>query len=116
MREDRAEEHATQSGLEQNAHKMKTWFLYLIRCKNNSLYTGITTDVMRRFKEHQGNDRKGSKYLRGKAPLKLVLKKKIGNKSLTSKVEAKVKKLPKDKKEMFVKGKIRIKEIIDQVC
>jgi putative endonuclease len=93
---------------------MKTWFLYLIRCKDNSLYTGITTDVMRRFKEHQGNDRKGSKYLRGKAPLKLVLKKNIGNKSLTSKVEAKVKKLPKDKKEMFVKE--GFKKRLDSRC
>jgi len=111
----RVEEHATQSGLQQKAHNMETWYLYLIRCKDNSLYTGITTDVRRRVKEHQGNDRKGSKYLRGKGPLKLVLKKKIGNKSLTSKVEAKVKNLPKDKKEMFVKGKINIKEIIDQV-
>lgn len=109
------EEHATQSGLQQKAHNMETWFLYLIRCKDNSLYTGITTDVKRRFKEHQGNDRKGSKYLRGKAPLKLVLKKKIGNKSLSSKVEAKVKKLPKVKKEFLVKKKIRIKEIINQV-
>jgi putative endonuclease len=94
---------------------METWYLYLIRCKDNSLYTGITTDVKRRYKEHQDNDRKGSKYLRGKAPLTLVLKKKVGDKSLTSKVEAKVKKLSKDKKEMFVKGKIKIKEIIDQV-
>ncbi len=94
---------------------MHTWFLYLIRCKDNSLYTGITTDIKRRFNEHQSNDRKGSKYLRGKAPLKLVLKKKIGNKSLASKVEAKVKKLPKAKKELLVKGKIKIKEIIDLV-
>ena len=106
------EEHATQSGLEQKAHKMGTWFLYLIRGKDNSLYTGITTDVKRRFNEHQGNDRKGSKYLRGKAPLQLVLKKKIGNKSLASRVEAKVKKLPKTDKELLVKGRIRIREII----
>jgi len=94
---------------------MGTWFLYLIRCKDNSLYTGITTDVSRRFKEHQGNDRKGSKFLRGKAPLKLVLKKKIGDKSLTSKVEASVKKMPKAKKELLVTGNLKIKEIIDQV-
>jgi putative endonuclease len=106
------EDHTIQSGLQQKTHKMGNWFLYLIRCKDNSLYTGITTDVNRRFNEHKSNDRKGSKYLRGKAPLKLVLKKKIGNKSLASKVEAKVKKLPKANKELFVKGKIKIKEII----
>jgi len=109
------EEHAIQSGSGQKVNIMETWFLYLIRCKDNSLYTGITTDVKRRLKEHESNDKKGSKYLRGKSPLKLVLKKKIGNKSLASKVEAKVKKLPKAKKELLVKGKINANEIVDQV-
>ncbi|MBI4683479.1 MAG: GIY-YIG nuclease family protein [Nitrospirae bacterium] len=90
---------------------MNIWFLYMIRCKDGSLYTGITTDVKRRFEEHHGDDGKGSKYLRGKAPLKLVLKKKIGSRSLALKVEDKVKKLTKTKKEMFVEGKIKIREM-----
>ncbi len=89
-------------------NKMNNWFLYLIRCKHGRLYTGITTDVERRFEEHESSDKKGSKYLRGKAPLKLVLKKKIGNKTLALKVEAKVKKLSKIKKELLVEGKIKI--------
>lgn len=95
---------------------MNTWFLYMIRCNDGSLYTGITTDVNRRFEEHQAYDGKGSKYLRGKAPLQLVLKKKIGNRSLALKVETKLKKLTKSKKEMVVEGKIRIKEIIHEIC
>ena len=95
---------------------MKIWFLYMIRCNDGSLYTGITTDVKRRFEEHQAYDGKGSKYLRGKAPLQLVMKKKIGNKSLALKVENKMKKLTKVKKEMVVEGKIRIKEIINEIC
>ena len=88
---------------------MERWFLYLIRCKDGSLYTGITTDVKRRFEEHKGS--RGSKYLRGKAPLELVLKKKIGNKGLALKIEDRVKKLTKIKKELLVKGKIGIREI-----
>ncbi|MBE7546717.1 MAG: GIY-YIG nuclease family protein [Candidatus Kuenenia stuttgartiensis] len=87
---------------------MNNWFLYLIRCKHGRLYTGITTDVERRFAEHSSDDKKGSKYLRGKAPLTLVLKKKIGSRSIALKMEARVKKLPKIKKEMFVEGKIQI--------
>ena len=87
---------------------MNNWFLYLIRCKNGKLYTGITTDVERRFAEHTSNDKKGAKCLRGKAPLMLVMKKKIGSKGMALKMEAKVKKLPKIKKEMFVEGKIQI--------
>ena len=90
---------------------MNNWFLYLIRCRNGRLYTGITTDVERRFAEHKSNDKKGSKYLRGKAPLTLVMQKKIGNKSMALKIEEKVKNLSKIKKEMSVDGKIKIREI-----
>lgn len=87
----------------------------MIRCSGGSLYTGITTDVKRRFQEHQDSDGRGSKYLRGKAPLKLVLKKKIGDKSLALKVEGKIKKLTKIKKEMLVDGKIRIRTIKQEI-
>ena len=90
---------------------MNNWFLYLIRCRHGRLYTGITTDVLRRFEEHKSHDKKGSKYLRGKSPLKLVMKKRIGNKSLALKIEAKVKKLSKIKKELLVDGKIKIRDI-----
>lgn len=90
---------------------MKDWFLYVIRCKHGRLYTGITTDVKRRFAEHTGNGKKGAKCLRGKAPLTLVMKKRMRSKSLALRVEAKVKKLPKIKKEMFIEGKIKIKEL-----
>ena len=75
------------------------------------LYTGITTDVTRRFEEHESGDKKGSKYLRGKAPLKLVLKKRVGDRSMALKIEAKVKNLPKNKKELLVDGKVKIREI-----
>lgn len=90
---------------------MKDWYLYVIRCKHGRLYTGITTDVKRRFAEHTDNGKKGAKCLRGKAPLTLVMKKKMGSRSMALKMEAKVKKLPKIKKEMFVEGKIKIKEL-----
>lgn len=59
----------------------------------------------------QGIIKKGAKCLRGKAPLTLVMKRKIGSKSMALKMEAKVKKLSKIKKEMFVDGKIKIKEL-----
>jgi len=90
---------------------MTNWFLYLIRCKHGRLYTGITTDVERRFLEHTSNDKKGAKSLRGKAPLTLVMKKRIGSRSLALQIEARVKKLPKIKKEMLAYGKIKVKEI-----
>jgi len=77
-----------------------TWFLYLIRCKDGSLYTGITTDVDRRFAEHQSG--KGAKYLRGKTPLTLVFQQKIGSRSAALKAEASIKKLSKVEKEAII--------------
>jgi len=78
----------------------KLWFLYMIRCKGNVLYTGITTDVQRRFKEHQAG--KGAKFLRGKAPLKLVYQKEIGSHSEALKEELNIKKLNKITKEKMI--------------
>ncbi len=83
----------------------------MIRCKLGRLYTGITTDVDRRFAEHAGNDKKGAKSLRGKSPLTLVMKKRIGSKGKALRLEAKIKKLPKVKKEQLIDGKIKIKEL-----
>lgn len=79
----------------------KNWFIYLIRCRNNSLYTGITTDVERRFLEHESG--KGAKYLRGKGPLKLVFYEEVGTKSDASKLEHLIKKLSKKEKESIIK-------------
>ena len=87
----------------------------MIRCRNGRLYTGITTDVKRRFEEHEGGDKKGSKYLRGKAPLELVMKKRVGDRSMALKIEAKVKKLSKPEKELLVDGKIKIREIKEKI-
>jgi len=66
------------------------------------LYTGVTQDVQRRFKEHQEGGVKGAKYLKGKKPLKLVFHKKIGSRSQALKTEAEIKKWPKKKKEALV--------------
>ncbi len=94
---------------------MLDWYLYLIRCNNDSLYTGITTDVARRFAEHQKNNGAGAKYLRGRGPLALVFQKKVGSRRLAMGVERKVKKLSKAGKEDLIKNEECIEEIIRQV-
>ena len=81
---------------------MQKWSLYIVRCRHGSLYTGIATDVERRFAEHQTN--KGAKYLRGRGPLELVLQKQIGPRDLALKIERWVKNLPKLKKEKLIKA------------
>jgi predicted GIY-YIG superfamily endonuclease/RimJ/RimL family protein N-acetyltransferase len=91
------------------------WYLYLIRCRDGSLYTGITTDVARRFAEHRGQGAGGAKYLKGRGPLELVLRKKVGGRSLALRVERKVKKLPKAGKEKLIKDRKLLAEIIKTI-
>jgi len=89
---------------------MQKWSLYIVRCRHGSLYTGIATDVERRFAEHKAN--KGAKYLRGRGPLKLVFKKQLGKRELALKIERRVKSLPKLKKEKLIQTDAGIEEII----
>jgi len=91
---------------------MSGWSLYLIRCNKGSLYTGITTDVERRFKEHQSSSSKSAKYLRGKGPLILVFSEEIGNRSQASIAEARVKKLSRAEKNNLIKGSLLLQAIL----
>ena len=93
---------------------MLDWHLYLIRCRDGSLYTGITTDVARRFAEHQENKGHGSKVPPGRGPLLLVFQRKMGSRSLALAVESKVKKLPKARKEALIRDNSLIGEIMKQ--
>ena len=80
---------------------MADWWLYIIRTQKGHLYTGITTNVERRFLEHQ-QGKIGAKYLRSKGPLTLVYQAEIGGRSLTAKVEYAIKALSKSRKEAIV--------------
>jgi putative endonuclease len=91
------------------------WHIYVIRCRDGSLYTGITTDVARRFAEHQSVKKSGAKYLRGRGPLILVFRRKLGGRSLALSVEHKVKRLSKARKEELIRSRKAIKVIISQV-
>ncbi|GJL33669.1 UPF0213 protein [Enterobacter hormaechei] len=81
---------------------MTLWSLYLIRTADNRLYTGITTDVARRFMQHQSG--KGAKALRGKGELILAFSAPVGERSLALRVEYRIKQLTKRQKERLVAG------------
>lgn len=87
------------------------WFLYLIRCRNGSLYAGISTDVERRFAEHQAGGPKGARYLRGKGPLHLEFQVLVGNRSAATKLEIWVKSLPRTVKEDVVAGTLDLHKL-----
>lgn len=82
----------------------KPWSLYMIRCGDQSLYTGISNDVSARFAIHQSGKAPSAKYLRGRHPLTLVYTVLIGSRSEASRAEYWVKKLPKQKKEQLITG------------
>jgi putative endonuclease len=81
----------------------KPWFLYLIKTHKNSLYTGITTNVTRRFHEHQHTP-KGAKALRGKGPLTLVFCAQLTSQSEALKAEAWIKRQNRALKLALIKG------------
>ena len=82
-----------------------------MRCRDGSLYTGIAIDVSRRIAEHDGGN-KGAKYLRGRGPLTLVCARKVGDRSAASRVEHRIKQLPKAEKEELVRAPQRIDRIV----
>ncbi len=94
---------------------MTTWSVYLLRCADGSLYTGIATDVTRRLTEHADGE-KGAKYLRGRGPLELVFYREIGDRSLATKIEHRVKQFPKAHKEDLGRLPDRIDELLKQIA
>ena len=77
--------------------------MYLIRCRDGTLYAGISIDVDRRFAQHQSAGHEGSKYLKGRGPLSLVFQKKLDSRSLALRAEHRVKRMSKTMKEELLK-------------
>lgn len=79
---------------------MSDWFVYILRCSDETLYTGITTDIERRLAQH--NDGSGAKYTAARRPCKLVYQEEAENRSAASKREAGIKKLTRKEKEALL--------------
>lgn len=75
-------------------------FVYIVRCSDNSLYTGYTNDLAKRIKVH--NTGQGAKYTRSRLPVSLVFYRRVDSKSIGLRLEARLKKLSKKKKEDLV--------------
>ncbi len=74
------------------------YFLYILKCSDNTLYTGITNNLEKRLKMHQGELPGGAKYTRSRLPIKLVYQEKAWDRSQASKRECEVKKFSRKKK------------------
>jgi putative endonuclease len=78
------------------------WYVYMVRCRDGSLYTGVATDVNRRLSEHRQALTRAARYVKGRGPLTLVLRHKAGSRSLALRVEHEIKKLTRPQKEALV--------------
>jgi putative endonuclease len=81
----------------------KKWFVYVIRCADDSLYTGIAVDVQKRFAAHQAG--KGAKYTRGRGPLQLVYTEECENHSFALRREWEIKHLSREDKLSLINKK-----------
>jgi len=88
---------------------MSDWFVYMLRCADNSLYTGVTTDVERRVVEHNAK-KSVTKYTRVRQPVSVAYQEKAESRSEACKREAQLKKLTKKDKESLVEHLIESKK------
>lgn len=84
------------------------YFVYLLRCRDGSLYCGITSDLSRRLKEHNGFLSGGAKYTRGRRPVELVYSTKVFDYSSALKTEIRVKRLNRWEKLALISGKTNL--------
>lgn len=75
----------------------RTWYVYILRCADDTLYTGVTVDVVRRVEEHN-DSLKGAKYTRSRRPLTLTYTEAFPTRSAACAREAAIKKLSRDEK------------------
>lgn len=90
---------------------MKQWSLYLIRCGDGKLYTGITTDVERRVGQHSSG--LGAKFMRGRGPFELAFCASVGDRSLATRLECRVKRLCKRDKERLIEGDFEWQSLVE---
>ena len=87
------------------------WSVYIILCSDDSLYTGITTDVARRFAQHSAGT--GAKYFRGRTPRRVVYLERGHDRSSSSRREVAIKKLRLNAKQQLIASAINQIEVLD---
>lgn len=92
---------------------MNLWFIYIVRCADGSLYTGITKDIQRRIHEHNNDNRTAAAYTRGRRPVKLAHEESCQTRSQATKREYQIKQLTRKKKEALIKMGVDNSEYIE---
>jgi len=89
---------------------MSSYFLYILKCADKTLYTGVTTDVARRVNEHNGSAL-GAKYTRARRPVRLVYAKKYRSRSKASQEEFRVKAFSRKEKLALIRRRTELTRV-----
>ncbi|MFK8014697.1 MAG: GIY-YIG nuclease family protein [Gammaproteobacteria bacterium] len=89
------------------------WWVYLVRCADQSIYTGIATDVSRRLAEHRAGGARAARYLRGRGPLRLLVAQPVGDHGAALRVEWRIKRLTANEKAEFASAPSLLRSFID---
>lgn len=81
----------------------RSWFVYIVRCADHSLYTGVTTDIERRLKEHNNSRKLAAAYTRSRRPVTLMYKEMVSSRSIALKREYEIKQMSSRSKELLIK-------------
>lgn len=82
---------------------MSEWYVYVVRCRDGTFYTGIATDLCRRIREHNEDDKRAAKYTRTRRPVELVYWELCANRSEAARREYRIKQYPKRGKEALLR-------------
>jgi putative endonuclease len=83
------------------ADSSSAWFVYLVRCRDGTLYCGIATDLARRLAEHNSAD-KGAKYTRGRRPVQLVYVEEVTSRAQATQREGRIKRMTRAEKKALI--------------
>lgn len=91
------------------APKDKRWWVYIVRCADGTLYTGVATDVARRVAEHNGAGKRAARYTRTRRPVTLVYRAPAANRSAACRREYRIKQLSRREKQQLIAAAARTK-------
>ena len=81
----------------------RSWFVYIVRCADHSLYTGVTTDIERRLNEHNNSRKLAAAYTRSRRPVTLMYKERVSSRSIALKREYEIKQMSSRSKKLLIK-------------
>lgn len=89
---------------------MKMWYVYILQCADDTLYTGITTDPERRLQEHNSDNRSAARYTRVRRPVRLVYQEDCADRAEASRREYEIKQLNRKAKQQLIVDRVSIEQ------